>query len=158
MNDSFIKLYLLNSLSAVLWQHKYSLCRVLGSMRWMVLVTRMHTHTWPMFPRLCASRGERQTTLSCNQTTEVRLTLKGKTLDLLRKLMTCQSLFPQIKKPLWCYSLDKKCLSSKIICWWQNKKSTFQICVFFSILKTTCMTRVIQTCNGKTLQIYVLLL
>lgn len=42
----------------------YSLCRVLGSIRWMVLVTRTQTHTCPMFPRLWASRGERHTTLS----------------------------------------------------------------------------------------------
>lgn len=42
----------------------HSLCRVLGSMRWMVLVTRAHTHTWPMLPRLWASRGDRHTTLS----------------------------------------------------------------------------------------------
>lgn len=44
------------------------LCRVLGSMRWMVLVTRMHTQIWLMLPRLCASFGDRHTTLSCTQT------------------------------------------------------------------------------------------
>lgn len=44
------------------------LCRVVGSMRWMVLVTRMHTQIWLMLPRLCASFGDRHTTLSCVQT------------------------------------------------------------------------------------------
>lgn len=42
-----------------------SLCRVLGSIRCIELVTRMQTHTWPMLPRLWARRGDRQTTLSC---------------------------------------------------------------------------------------------
>ena len=43
------------------------LCRVLGSMRWTVLVTLMHTQIWLMLPRLCASFGDRHTTLSCMQ-------------------------------------------------------------------------------------------
>lgn len=37
-------------------------------MRWMVLVTLMHTQIWLMFPRLCASFGDRHTTLSCKPT------------------------------------------------------------------------------------------
>lgn len=49
----------------VLRRSPNSLCRVLGSIRWMVLVTLMHTQIWFMLPRLWASLGDRHTTLSC---------------------------------------------------------------------------------------------
>lgn len=43
------------------------LCKVAGSMRWMLWVTRVQMHKGLIFPRDCASLGGKHTMLSCKK-------------------------------------------------------------------------------------------